>query len=229
MAFHYSPNIASDDSLMIYLDVQNSKSYPGTGTTWSDLSRKNTNATLLGTTLPSYVQEGTPVINKSLLFNGAVVGASSYASIPNVNIGNYGTVNIWFRQNAIVTNKGLIGLGPNTFFYIGGTGQDTQLTMYNNTGTGGYTPGILIKNTSWNFASFTWDPFGVTIYLNGVAYVINMPFVFDKSGTLVIGGYPTLNTNNFLNGNISNVQIYNRKLSSNEIFSNYEAHKSRYL
>ena len=229
MAFHYSPNIASDDSLMIYLDVQNSKSYPGTGTTWSDLSRKNTNATLLGTTLPSYVQEGTPVINKSLLFNGAVIGASSYASIPNVNIGNYGTVNIWFRQNSIVPNKGLIGLGPNTFFYIGGSGQDTQLTMYNNTGSGGYTPGILIKNTSWNFASFTWDPFGVTIYLNGVAYVVNTPFAFDKSGTLVIGGYPTLNTNNFLNGNIANVQIYNRKLSSSEIFSNYNSHKSRYL
>jgi hypothetical protein len=35
------------DGLVLLLDAANSKSYPGTGTTWTDLSRSGNNGTLI--------------------------------------------------------------------------------------------------------------------------------------------------------------------------------------
>ena len=45
MALAHSPRIVRD-SLLLYLDAANTKSYPGSGTTWTDLSSKNNNPTL---------------------------------------------------------------------------------------------------------------------------------------------------------------------------------------
>ena len=45
MAFNYSPKI-STDGLVLCLDAANTKSYPGSGTVWSDLSRGGNNGTL---------------------------------------------------------------------------------------------------------------------------------------------------------------------------------------
>jgi hypothetical protein len=44
--FHYSPKIVTD-GLVLYLDAANTRSYPGTGTTWSDLSRGGNNGSLI--------------------------------------------------------------------------------------------------------------------------------------------------------------------------------------
>ena len=45
MAFNYSPKI-STDGLVLCLDAANTKSYSGSGTVWSDLSRGGNNGTL---------------------------------------------------------------------------------------------------------------------------------------------------------------------------------------
>lgn len=53
MAFNFSPKIVTD-GLVLALDAGNTKSYPGSGTTWSDLSKNVNNATLInGTTFSS--------------------------------------------------------------------------------------------------------------------------------------------------------------------------------
>ena len=45
MAFHYSPKIVTD-GLIFALDAANHKSYPGSGTVWTDLSGNSTHGTL---------------------------------------------------------------------------------------------------------------------------------------------------------------------------------------
>ena len=45
MSTRYNPSIVRD-SLLLYLDAANTKSYPGSGTTWYDLSGNNKNPTL---------------------------------------------------------------------------------------------------------------------------------------------------------------------------------------
>ena len=47
MAFNYSPKIVTD-GLVFYLDAANTKSYIGSGTTWTDLSRGDNSGILNG-------------------------------------------------------------------------------------------------------------------------------------------------------------------------------------
>ena len=46
MALVHSPKIVTDD-LVLYYDAANTKSYPGTGTTWTDLSGNGVTGTLV--------------------------------------------------------------------------------------------------------------------------------------------------------------------------------------
>ena len=41
MAFHYSPRIVNDNSLILYLDGLNINSYNATGSTWFDISKSD--------------------------------------------------------------------------------------------------------------------------------------------------------------------------------------------
>ena len=43
MGLFHSPKIATD-GLILNLDAGNTKSYPGSGTTWTDLSKENNHA-----------------------------------------------------------------------------------------------------------------------------------------------------------------------------------------
>ena len=52
MGLFHSPKIATD-GLILHLDAGNNKSYPGSGTTWTDLSKENNHATLSNFTVGS--------------------------------------------------------------------------------------------------------------------------------------------------------------------------------
>ena len=52
MPNNYGPRIVTD-GLVLCLDAGNSKSYPGSGTAWNDLSRNGNNGTLNGPTFNS--------------------------------------------------------------------------------------------------------------------------------------------------------------------------------
>ena len=43
-----NPKSVQDDSLILLLDAENPKSYPGSGNTWYDLSGRNHDATIVG-------------------------------------------------------------------------------------------------------------------------------------------------------------------------------------
>ena len=63
MGTSYNPRIVTN-GLVLCLDAANKRSYPGAGTTWTDLSHNPTNLTLYNGL--SYSDEG----NGSLLFDG---------------------------------------------------------------------------------------------------------------------------------------------------------------
>ena len=50
MACHGGPDIV-EDNLVLCLDAANTKSYPGSGTTWTDISGKSHNGTVNGAVL----------------------------------------------------------------------------------------------------------------------------------------------------------------------------------
>ena len=77
MSTKYSPKIVTD-GLVLCLDAANSKSYPGSGTSWNDLSRNNNTGTL--TNGPTY----TSSFGGSSVFDGTndYVSKSSWDNPP---------------------------------------------------------------------------------------------------------------------------------------------------
>jgi len=215
MAFHYSPKITTD-GLILYLDTANSKSYPGTGTTWTDISKNYFDATISSATFDAD-RRG------SLVFDGS----TSYASGPSISVGSFGTINVWFKQDSAVTNKGLFSIGSSTFFYIGGSGGNTQIAIFNGTSYSGQIP--IARKLSWNMATYAWAGGSASLYLNAdPSTAVTSSISFATTGSYYVGVYGTLGASSYFNGRISNVQVYNRRLSLEEITENYTAIKSRY-
>ena len=85
MALIHSPKIVTDN-LILCLDAANTKSYPGTGTVWKDLSGNGNNGTL--TNGPTYIVGG----GGSFSFDGN----NDYVGFPQINFaGTEITAAIW--------------------------------------------------------------------------------------------------------------------------------------
>ena len=143
------------EGLILYLNSRNSRSWPGSGTTWYDLSGNGKNATFYSN--PSrqdtgqYANEGTPVDGSTLLHNGDIyfdgtagTGQYYYAGGPNLstNLTTW-TINIWFKVNSFVSTSELPAIFTGIFtgyqvpkgssvnftlaFYDGVTTNDNQV------------------------------------------------------------------------------------------------------
>lgn len=231
MSFHYSPRIVQD-GLVLYLDAANTKSYPTTGTTWTDLSRSGNNGTLING----------PTFNSSN--GGSVVfdGSDDYVNIgSSIDFSTYTsgfTIGFWVRVlNTAQTNRYLFskrrndgadnqfsvvyGYVGSTFeLYGGASGGASQVIRTNSQ--------ILVNNTSWHFLYYTVGS-TTTGYLDGIVKFTNiypsLTFVPSTNNNLI----STFNAAGFY-GNLSlgSMILYNRILSSTEVLQNYNATKSRF-
>ena len=242
MAFNYSPKIVTA-GLVLYLDAANARSYPGTGTTWTDLSRSGNNGTLTNG----------PTFNSGNGGNIVFDGTNDYSSV-NVNLLPFSqiTVEIWFKLST-TSNAILFEHGPNWNSTAGGFGLSVNSngntndptichTAFWNAGNlrarnYAFTCGTQNYSCHTNIYSNISDPTGRLTYVNGNL----IPYTS-------IGGYPTTTattsgstfrdaimflasragSTGFLNGNIASIKIYNIKLSSTEILQNYNATKTRF-
>ena len=121
MGVTYNPRIVTD-GLVLALDAGNSKSYPGSGTTWTDLSGLGNNGTL-STTYTHNSAEG------FLKFSG-----SGVATIPSLLLSNV-TWEIFYRSNSSDTFSQygrILDFGDTTISL--GTAASYQLRMWTNAG-----------------------------------------------------------------------------------------------
>ena len=221
------------DGLVLYLDAANTKSYIGSGTTWTDLSRGGNNTTLVNG----------PTFNSSnggnILFDGVDDRVSRTS---NINTGQDFTVSAWIYptalagvRRAIVANSYnysgrngwflCIGAATNGFFLSLGADLAYRTSVNN----------ILTLN-QWVFISAVCVSGGTNIllYVNGVE-VPSYSATLLNSGTMTYT-YPQFNvgyrdvggTTDQYKGNIAQTTVYNRVLSSNEILQNYNTVKSRF-
>jgi hypothetical protein len=97
MALSHSPSIVTN-SLVLCLDAANPKSYPGSGTTWTDLSGLGNNGTLVNGVGYTSVNRG------SLVFDGV----NDYVTLGNDKFkyqDNF-TLEAWARFLSVPTNTG---------------------------------------------------------------------------------------------------------------------------
>jgi hypothetical protein len=228
MGISYNTSIVRD-GLVLYLDAANKKSYPGTGTSWTDLSGAVNNGTL--TNGPVFDSEN----NGNVIFDGIDdwVSTSLGASVNHLfcDSSNQFTVITWFKPSG---SDGIIcgcagGLGTVTAFvqYMSGTTFSTRCR--------GNTSENVIKtnlDTSvFHMGAFTWDgTTGLGYYNNespvtigiGTANNQNRLFGIADPAQGLLGNYPRFS------GAVGISQIYNRALTSEEIKQNFEALRGRY-
>jgi hypothetical protein len=224
LALSHSPRIVTEN-LVLCLDAGNTKSYPGTGTAWTDLSGNGNNGTL--TNGPTYSSA-----------NGGFFQfvTDDFARIANNTAldTQTPTVEVWVKTNATTQNgfwfeKGTVnsqyslfqeGTGIQWRMNIGGV---TNLTT---------TTATYINTSNWYQVVGTYTSGSRRLYINGV--LVNSDTqtgtIATNSGGMSIGVYGGFSGDRgyYYNGNLSSCKVYNRALTASEIQQNFNALRSRY-
>jgi hypothetical protein len=216
MATYGGPQIIRD-GLVLYLDAANRKSYPTTGTVWSDLSGNSNTGTL--TNGPTFNSAN----GGSIVFDGT----NDYVQFSTVSVR---TICLWGRMDStIVDLAGLVctsatgdgslralKVGSNVTFRTSGQ-TDTNDFQF------GFESSFMINgvsNLANNGSGGFVIPNGRTLYENYyVGAVGNARNVSTISHTFMSRVYK---------GNIFLVCLYNRVLTNVELLQNYNAMRTRF-
>ena len=210
------------ENLTLRLDAGNSDSYPGSGTTWTDIAGTQQNITLVNS--PTYTS-GTPAYftfngsNQRGSGTGAVLSSTSY------------TKSVWFYLNAYDDNNIVSSATGGHYMFFGNASDRTKLYAGNSNWT---VPDYLshLQSTT-SFSLNTWynatiifnTTDGMKLYVNGTldATYTTVKTAYTGDGSTNIAAF---GTGNLLNGRISKVYCYNRSLTSSEVLQNYNFDKS---
>jgi hypothetical protein len=224
----YGPQIVTD-GLVLCLDAASTKSYPGSGSTWYDLSGNGNNCTLFNS--PSFLNDNRGCLD----FDGSNDYVSVSPTSINSNITNSITLNCWVKVNS-------------TSYQVIGGGQDntgTRYTMSFNcneslSNTYGFdleaTSGqVRLASSSNSLVLNTWVNLIGTYDGSTAKFYLNSSLVDTDTGTsgnivdfdnIIFGR--DISSGRYLNGNIAQVSIYNRTLSTNEVRQNFNATRGRF-
>ena len=226
----HSPRIITDE-LVLCLDAANKQSYPGSGTTWTNLAGSN-NGTLTNDPTFNSANGG------SIAFDGTNdhvrVGAVTSQTTGNI------TYNSWFKTNTLASTQTLFwddDSAPGGDAWIQITTLGAIQTQRDSDGFRNlFTTSSTIKINTWYnlcFVASTVSP-RKSLYLNGVLVAsdnIAIGTRFNRS-YLTLGasfdGSSFAGGGRYLNGNISTFAVYTRALTPAEILQNYNATKGRY-
>ena len=221
MGVAYNSRIVTD-GLVLCLDAGNSKSYPGSGTVWTDLSGNGNNGTLTNGPTFSSANLG------SLSFDGSNDFVSC-GNATNLQI-TVGTISAWIKASNLNTGLHGIIVKQNAWgLFL----NNNILQTFSWGGAGFSNSGITIGNGNWNHVTMSFTETTVSPTNNGIFYVngssITTSTVRHSNNAIELqigNGGPA--QPQFFGGNISQVSIYNRALTATEIQQNYLATKSRY-
>jgi len=171
-------------------------------------------------------QQKAGVIGQALSFNGTTqyVDAGNTAVLTITN--NILSASAWVKKansgdnNEVMVEKGVGGGGG----YVLGIGplsscseNQIKVTKY---GVADICVGTFPQNTNWHMVTAVWGSTGVTVYVDGAVIGTNSNtsnFVtISASFKIAQGGI-----NNYFNGTIDDVRIYNRALSAAEVTQLY--------
>lgn len=219
MGFFDGPTIVTS-GLTLLFNAADKNSYPGSGTTWTDLSGNNRNGTLINS--PTFNSSN----GGSIVFNGT----NMYVTSSNSAFGTDPfSIDMWIKPNVSqTTNASVISVGTTT------TTSNWQIAFQSNiltfVSTGSTASTTYTADNIWtNFTTVRESTSNNSskIYINGnlnVSFTITNNYTDNTGYRLGINRTSTA----YYAGNIANVQIYNRALSATEVFQNYDAQKSRF-
>ena len=220
MSYYNGPKIITNE-LVLCLDAGNSKSYPGSGTAWSDISGNGNTGTLTNSPTFNSANGG------SIVFDGI----NDYTQTSYTTQLNDFTICSWFKSASSIGYARIADKKYDTGFWFGSNNNSTlwgggvkQNTNYNS---------ITLSNNQWHFLVMVRSGTSLVVYGDGIT---NKNTTVCGSGAvdttaLSLGG--TVNDGggqrDWFTGNIAQVTIYTRALSPTEILQNYNALKGRFI
>jgi hypothetical protein len=224
MSVYSGPEI-SNDGLVLCLDAANSKSYTGTGTTWTDLSGLSNTGTL--TNVPTYNS------SNSGFFQFVT---DDFVVIPNNTAldTQTPTVEVWVKTNNTTQNGFWFEKGTvNSQYALFQEGSSIQWRMNIEGVTNLSTTTATYMNTSnWYHVVGTYTSGARRLYINGslVNSDTQTGVIATNGGGMSIGVYGGFNGSRsyYYNGNLSSCNVYNRALTAAEVQQNFNAHRGRF-
>lgn len=232
----YYGNIVTN-GLVLDLDAGKKDSYPGSGTTWRDLSGNNNSGSLVNGPTYNSLNGGSIVfdgvndyVNSTSLLN-LTSSISVFAFIrPSQKTGTtypqilnkWDEINnkrCWILDIESQNNRFGIAISNNGAF----TPSNTKYYYLNTS---------VVYNT-WQQIGFTFSSGNLNVYLNGIDQPViknqdpAITSIFSADNPIQMGAYNST-SDGYFSGSISIAQIYNRALSAQEVQQNYNALKSRY-
>lgn len=224
------PIIYITSGLKLILDAANTNSYPGSGTSWYDLSGNNNTGTLTNGPTFSAANQGT------ILFDGT----NDYVSFNNSGTStsfDFGTGDMTFTfwmlpsawgdgaSRGIISKKANDSTNGWVIYNDGGypAKLNARLGLQNN-----FPTSTSVSTSVYQYWTLTRSSTTLTWYCNGIldSTGSNSTNVSDTTVELQVGRSQTWNGN--FKGNISNIAFYNRALTATEILQNFNALRYRF-
>jgi len=221
MATQYANGKIVTDGLVLCLNAADKNSYPGSGTTWTDVASTNNGTLTNGPTFNS-------ANGGSIVFDGVDDFAQCAGSFTLTSA----TFITWIKRNGnqgqydgILFSRGTNTTGMNFF-------SSNQLGYHWNDAAATYNwaSGLTIPDLTWCMIAVSVTSTSATAYLCQTSGITTSTNITSHASSVLndikiaqddAGG-------RFFNGNIAAASIYNRVLSASEMQQNYNAQKSRF-
>jgi hypothetical protein len=221
MGVLYNPRIVTD-GLALCLDAGNTKSYPRSGTTWTDLSGNNRNGTL--TNGPTYSSD----VGGSIVFDGTddFVQCSGSLTVTAA------TFVCWIRRNGsqgtydgILFSRGTSVTGM--LFY---TSDQLGYTWNNAVNTYNWNSGLTVPDLTWCMVAVSVTSTAATAYLGQASGITTATNTVSHTSTVLDDIKLAFDdaTIRYFTGNLAIAQLYNKALSAEEIQQNFNALRGRF-
>ena len=213
-------------------DISNQLSYPGSGSTITDL-QLNSNSTTFNS--PTYTSSG----GSYLTFNGSnqyfVTNTELGSKLNPANTSTIISIFVWVypMDNGVIVQE--IGQPtPNTGWH------DSQIEMVSGTlrfsvwqNQPGFASSISTPLNNWYYVGFTYDGTNLRGYVNGSLAVTSGTISRLTPGANLYYAIASADGTNLGDGSYANMrfggmQVYNTALSGPNVLSNYNSQKSRF-
>ena len=228
---YVGPDIVTD-GLVFAVDAGSTRSYPGSGTTGTDLIKSESIDLQNGVAFSS-------ANGGSWEFDGT----DDYIDLPDslitdLNGGTEASLCIWIKNDTTVNGVGTSGIiqlsgynssNGNLWFYNNGK---TYLDIFRSSRVENVFVNNTEVSTNWNLLTITTTPGtnGWKCYMNGVLKKQvtgqNTVSVANIQGGLTLGRN---NSSRYTNGKIAACQIYDTALTAAQVSQNFNAQKSRFI
>lgn len=231
----------NENGLVLYLDAANTKSYISASSTWSDLSGNNNHVTLINS--PTFNNRSAGCLS----FTGTQYGTITSPQQFNYDINL--SISVWCLPTSTLTGNTDIretlfsgdttdSIGIEIGNYTVGcvataAGSDGRRFMIHRQGNCYANMSNTFQFNQNQLVNFTYTR---NSSRNGILYINSIPILslndetswqFSTPNTLYIGNRGTSLSQPF-NGDLHQIQVYNRTLSAQEINQNFNAQRSRF-